>query len=70
MDNKTIIQSEENREIGLNAQNTHDNNGEEAKVNEEEAKDNKEDVKEIPSGLLKGIKIKYINNYLELFERN
>ena len=46
LDNKTIIQSEENREIGLNAQNTHDNNGEEAKVNEEEAKDNKEDVKE------------------------
>ena len=29
--------------------------------------DNKEDVKEIPSELLKGIKIKYINNYLELY---
>lgn len=29
--------------------------------------DNKEDVKEIPSGLLKGIRIKYINNYLELY---
>ena len=29
--------------------------------------DNKEDVREIPSELLKGIKIKYINNYLELY---
>ena len=29
--------------------------------------DNKEDVKEIPGELLKGIKIKYINNYLELY---
>lgn len=29
--------------------------------------DNKEDVREIPSNLLKGIKIKYINNYLELY---
>ena len=29
--------------------------------------DNKEDVKEIPSELLKGIKIKYINNYLEIY---
>ena len=29
--------------------------------------DNKEDVKELPSELLKGIKIKYINNYLELY---
>ena len=29
--------------------------------------DNKEDVKAIPSELLKGIKIKYINNYLELY---
>ena len=29
--------------------------------------DNKEDVKEIPIELLKGIKIKYINNYLELY---
>ena len=29
--------------------------------------DNKEDVKEVPSELLKGIKIKYINNYLELY---
>ena len=29
--------------------------------------DNKEDVKEIPSELLKGIKIKYINNYFELY---
>ena len=29
--------------------------------------DNKEDVKEIPSSLLKGIRIKYINNYLELY---
>lgn len=29
--------------------------------------DNKEDVKEIPTELLKGIKIKYINNYLELY---
>ena len=29
--------------------------------------DNKEDVREIPTDLLKGIKIKYINNYLELY---
>lgn len=29
--------------------------------------DNKEDVREIPSNLLKGIKVKYINNYLELY---
>lgn len=29
--------------------------------------DNKEDVREIPVELLKGIKIKYINNYLELY---
>ena len=29
--------------------------------------DNKEDVREIPTELLKGIKIKYINNYLELY---
>ena len=29
--------------------------------------DNKEDVREIPIELLKGIKIKYINNYLELY---
>ena len=29
--------------------------------------DNKENVREIPSNLLKGIKIKYINNYLELY---
>lgn len=29
--------------------------------------DNKEDVREIPINLLKGIKIKYINNYLELY---
>jgi len=29
--------------------------------------DNKEDVKEIPSELIKGIKIKYINNYLEIY---
>ena len=29
--------------------------------------DNKEDVKEIPRDLLKGIKIKYINNYLEIY---
>ena len=29
--------------------------------------DNKEDVREIPNELLKGIKIKYINNYLELY---
>ena len=29
--------------------------------------DNKEDVKEIPTELLKGIRIKYINNYLELY---
>ena len=29
--------------------------------------DNKEDVKEIPSELLKGIRIKYINTYLELY---
>lgn len=29
--------------------------------------DNKEDVREIPSVLLKGIKIKYINTYLELY---
>ena len=29
--------------------------------------DNKEDVREIPTNLLKGIKIKYINNYLELY---
>ena len=29
--------------------------------------DNKEDVREIPTSLLKGIKIKYINTYLELY---
>ena len=29
--------------------------------------DNKEDVREIPRELLKGIRIKYINNYLELY---
>ena len=29
--------------------------------------DNKEDVKEIPSELLKGIRVKYINNYMELY---
>ena len=29
--------------------------------------DNKEDVHEIPNEVLKGIKIKYINNYLELY---
>ena len=29
--------------------------------------DNKEDVREIPLELLKGIKIKYINNYLEIY---
>ena len=29
--------------------------------------DNKEDVREIPNELLKGIKIKYINNYLEIY---
>ena len=29
--------------------------------------DNKSDVKELPSEILKGIKIKYINNYLELY---
>ena len=29
--------------------------------------DNKEDVREIPIELLKGIKIKYINTYLELY---
>ena len=29
--------------------------------------DNKEDVKDIPRDLIKGIKIKYINNYLELY---
>ena len=29
--------------------------------------DNKEDVKEIPLDILKGIKIKYINNYLEIY---
>ncbi len=29
--------------------------------------DNKEDVREIPSELLKGIKVKYINNYLEIY---
>ena len=29
--------------------------------------DNKEDVKEIPSEILKGIKIKYINTYLEIY---
>ena len=29
--------------------------------------DNKEDVREIPIELLKGIKIKYINNYMELY---
>ncbi len=29
--------------------------------------DNKEDVREIPTELLKGIRIKYINNYLELY---
>ena len=29
--------------------------------------DNKEDVREIPRELIKGIKIKYINNYLELY---
>jgi len=29
--------------------------------------DNKSDVKELPNEILKGIKIKYINNYLELY---
>ena len=29
--------------------------------------DNKADVKEIPKDIIKGIKIKYINNYLELY---
>ena len=29
--------------------------------------DNKEDVREIPRELLKGIRIKYINNFLELY---
>ena len=29
--------------------------------------DNREDVREIPRELLKGIKIKYINNYFELY---
>jgi ATP-dependent Lon protease len=29
--------------------------------------DNKEDVRELPIELLKGIKVKYINNYLELY---
>ena len=29
--------------------------------------DNKADVKELPREIIKGIKIKYINNYLELY---
>ena len=29
--------------------------------------DNKADVKEIDKDIIKGIKIKYINNYLELY---
>ena len=29
--------------------------------------DNKADVKELPREIIKGVKIKYINNYLELY---